>query len=113
MSRAVGGFGHCPDWCMDKDYEGTDDHPAFHAGPLFGVAARARGGDPVTVFLQPIADYVHGPSPDAEARNLANPRIMVAYGDEPPLFWLAPAEGRSTAAAFIRMADQLETGPSA
>ncbi|MFL6139641.1 MAG: DUF6907 domain-containing protein [Frankiaceae bacterium] len=111
MSRAVGGFGHCPAWCIDRDYEGTDDHPAFHAGPLCGVRAMAPGGADVTVFLQPVADYVHGASPDTDARNMANPRVMVAFGDEPPMFWLAPPEGRSTAAALQRMADQLEIGP--
>jgi hypothetical protein len=113
MSRASGGFGHCPPWCIDRDYEGTEDHPAFHAGQLFGIGAIAPGGGEVTVFLQPVADYVHGESPDAEARNMANPRVMVAYGDQPPLFWLAPPESRSTAAALERMADHLETGPVA
>jgi hypothetical protein len=98
--------GYCPPWCLDRDYEGTGDHPAIHSGQLFGVAARLPGGEAVTVFLQPVADYVRGDTADAEAVNLANPRIMVAFGDEPPLFWLAPPEGRSTAAALLRMADQ-------
>ncbi|MFL6137384.1 MAG: DUF6907 domain-containing protein [Frankiaceae bacterium] len=113
MSRPDGGgFGYCPPWCHDRSYAGTDDHPAIHTGPLFGVRALLPGGNPVTLFLQPVADYVRGTAVEVVARNLANPRIMVAFGDEPPLFWLPPAESRSTAAALVRMADQLETGPN-
>jgi hypothetical protein len=92
----------CPSWCVDRDYEGTSDHPAAHTGAVFGVGCRRPDRSDTTVFVQP-AQSARTSEPGAGA-------VTFAVSDAPPLFEVEPAAARSLAAALTRMADQLETG---
>ena len=86
----------CPWWCVDREYQGTPDHPARHEGHPLGVDAELPDTFPVQLFaqlVQPLGATVG--------------RVALGRYDN-DLVTLGSAPARSLAAVLVRLADVLE-----
>lgn len=88
----------CPWWCLDREYEGTSDHPDRHEGPIFVVDLDALV-EPTGTLSAQLVQPTSGP---AEAT-----RVILSRDDDDYVS-LAGGPTRSLAAALVKLADVLE-----